>query len=322
MRAVWSFWPKPFYAHHMRVWLSDCHHLLAWVLSVESASRHYPRTTLVTDDEGARLLVDGLGLEFTTVTTELNALRDADPEWWVLGKLWAYRSQKEPFVHVDNDVFLWKRLPPKVERAGVCAQNPECFPLTADSWYRPAAYEQVIRSVSGWVPDEWRWSTSRKFTRAICCGILGGTAVDFLSYYADLAIRMIGHPRNCAAWHALGSPIGDNILFEQYLLAACLEFHRDRQGSPYRKVDAAYLFESTEQAFDEACAARIGYTHLIGGAKSDPGLMARLDARVRRDYPERYQRCRTLCGSGGVEDDPGPWPAPAPGQFCSRSSAG
>ena len=36
---------------------------------------------------------------------------------------------------------------------------------------------------------------------------------------------------------------------------------------------------------------RAGYTHLIGGAKNDAGLMARLDARVKRDYPEHYVRC-------------------------------
>ena len=291
MQAVWSFWSKPYAAHHRRVWLSDFHHRLAWVLSVKSASRHYPRTVLVTDADGARLLVDELGLRFTTVSTTLSALDDEDPEWWVLGKLWAYRQQREPFVHLDSDVFLWKRLPVKVERAAVCAQNPEFFPLTEDSWYRPHAYEEAIRSVSGWSPAEWRWSTSRRIGKAVCCGILGGTATDFLSYYADLAIRMVQHPRNRAAWAALGSPVGDNILVEQYLLAACLEFHRNRLGSPYRHVNAAYLFDSTDEAFDERRAARVGYTHLIGGAKNDPGMMLRLEARVRREYPDLYERC-------------------------------
>jgi hypothetical protein len=296
MQAVWSFWSKPYTAHHRQMWLSDLHHLLAWVLSVETARRHYPSTALVTDADGARLLVDRLGLRFTTVSTALSALDDEDPEWWVLGKLWAYRQQREPFIHVDNDVFLWKRLSAKVERAPVCAQNPEFFPLDEDCWYRPNAYEQAIRAVSGWAPEEWQWSTSRRMGKAVCCGILGGTATDFLSYYADVAIRMIQHPRNRAAWAALGSPVGDNILVEQYLLAACLEFHRNRPGSPYKGVDAAYLFESTDQAFDERRAARVGYTHLIGAAKHDRGLMARLEARVRNEYPELYERCVSCAG--------------------------
>jgi hypothetical protein len=291
MQAVWSFWSKPFRAHHTGVWLTDTHHLLAWILSVETAKRHYPTTALVTDVEGAQLLVDRLGLEFTTVSTDLTSLEDADPDWWVLGKLWTYRSRTKPFVHVDNDVFLWKRLPPRVERAAVCAQNPEWFPLTGDSWYRPADYDRVIRAVAGWTPEEWRWCTLRGFNEAVCCGILGGTAVSFLSYYADLAIRMIEHPKNRAAWTALGSPIGDNILIEQYLLSACLNFHRQHEQSTYANLHVGYVFGSTDEAFDETIAAGVGYTHLIGGAKRNPALMTRLEARVQRDYPEHYEKC-------------------------------
>ena len=90
----------------------------------------------------------------------------------------------------------------------------------------------------------------------------------------------------------LGSPIGDNILMEQYpLLAACLQFHQQHPQSAYRALDVGYLFDSTDDAFDESVAARAGYTHLIGGAKSNPVLLDRLAARVQRDYPEYYERC-------------------------------
>jgi hypothetical protein len=291
MHAVWSFWSKPFRTRHEQVWLTPAHHLFAWVLSVETAQRHYTTTTLVTDDWGVALLVDRLGLRFTSVSTELEALRDADPDWWVLGKLWTYRAQTQPFVHIDNDVFMWKRLPAHVEDAAVFAQNPESFPTAAESWYRPAAYARAIRSVDGWAPEEWWWSASRELNQAVCCGIVGGTAPAFLSYYADLAIRMIEHPRNRDAWACLGSPVGDNILFEQYLLAACVAFHQQRPASAYRDITIDYLFESTDAAFDEAIAARAGYTHLIGAAKSNRALATRLAARVRRDYPAFYDRC-------------------------------
>ena len=85
MRAVWSFWSKPFRAGRGSRWLSDYHSHLAWGLSVECARRHYPDTLLVTDDEGAALLVDRLKLPFARVSLELNQLRDRDPDWWALG---------------------------------------------------------------------------------------------------------------------------------------------------------------------------------------------------------------------------------------------
>src|ERR1039458_675758 len=72
MRAVWSFWSKPYKAHREGIWASQKHHLLSWVLSVATASVHYPDTELYTDDWGAWLLVDQLGLVFGKVSTDLN----------------------------------------------------------------------------------------------------------------------------------------------------------------------------------------------------------------------------------------------------------
>ncbi len=53
MRAVWTFWSEPYRSHYHRYWLSERHHLFAWVLSVLQASRHYPDTCLSTDSRGA-----------------------------------------------------------------------------------------------------------------------------------------------------------------------------------------------------------------------------------------------------------------------------
>jgi hypothetical protein len=291
MRAVWSFWTTPFRSHHKHVWLTERHHLLAWVLSVETAKRHYADTALYTDEEGARLLVDGLGLEFAHVSTELTALECAHPEWWVMGKLWTYRAQRQPFVHIDSDVFLWQRLPVCLERSGVFAQNPETFAFGDEAWYRPVRYDEAIRRLGGWAPCEWRAGVAQRLNNAVCCGIVGGQAVDFLAYYADLAIRMIRCGENQGIWAHVGSPISDNILIEQYLLAACVEYHRGRARSPFRNIDLEYLFQSAEEAFDEAAAARVGYTHLIGGAKGNPALLDRLERRVRREHPHLYDRC-------------------------------
>jgi hypothetical protein len=87
------------------------------------------------------------------------------------------------------------------------------------------------------------------------------------------------------------STISDNILIEQYLLAACLEFHWQRQESTHKNTEVRYLFHSSDEAFDETVAARAGYTHLLGGAKSNAALAQRLEARVQRDYPAYYERC-------------------------------
>lgn len=224
MLGVWSFWTKPFAAYYHKMWLSEQHHLLSWVLSVETAKKHYPRTSLVTDDAGARLLVDELGLEFDCVSTELNALDNRDAGFWALGKLYAYRLQTEPFVHIDSDAFLWKPLPDELTSAPVFAQNPELF--GSESTYFPERLECAL-SLGGslWLPAEWVWYRAAGLKqRGECCGILGGQDVGFINHYARQAIRLIEHPDNQAGWANLDST-KQNTLVEQYMLSACIEYH-------------------------------------------------------------------------------------------------
>src|SRR5487761_316445 len=140
MRAVWSFWSKPFREYKGRLWHSPLHHWLAWGLSLRLARRHYPETMLVTDLEGKALLVDTLGLSFTHVSTELDSIRQVDPGWWALGKLIAYRLQDRPFVHLDTDVFLWKPLPASFLSTHIFAQCPEDHPPLAE-WCGPHEVE-------------------------------------------------------------------------------------------------------------------------------------------------------------------------------------
>ena len=292
MLAVWSFWSKPWLKKFGSGWFSEKHHWCSWILSVETARKHYPQTRLVTDDLGARLLVDGLGLEFEQVSTELNALADCDPAVWSLGKLWAYRAQTKPFVHLDADVYLWKRLPERIESAPVFGQNPELFALGA-SHYRPEAVQTALtKNTSGWIPVEWEWSLSHGSPQsAACCGIFGGNHLEFVYHYADSAIRCVQDTRNSSGWSSLGGAGNHVTLLEQYHLAACATFHYQRPQSTFRSVELRHLFPSESTAFQPNAAAQMGYTHLLADAKRDKRVAGRLEQRVKRDFPNFYPRC-------------------------------
>lgn len=295
MRAVWSFWPRPFAAARAHAWGTESNHLLAWVLSFETARRHYHHTSLVTDEAGAQLLVDGLGLDFDSVSLGLDRLQHANPSWWTVGKLVAIAEQDEPFVHLDPDVFLWKPLPRALTAAPVLAQNPEPY-APGGTYYRPELIEAALPPGTGtWLPSEWDWYRRPGVVpRGECCGVVGGTDVEFLHHYAEQGLRLISEPGNATGLSVLPDPCDLSITLEQYLLAACIEHHRGRAGSPYRSVRIAYLFSSWAEAADDARAAQRGFTHLIADTKRDPDVMRRLERRVRADYPERYERCLTL----------------------------
>src|SRR5262249_39514181 len=93
LRAIWSLWTAPYVGARAGVWRTTLQHLASWILSYETARQHYADTALYTDDRGARILVDGLGLEFREVSTALNDLISFDPSWWSIGKFVAFQRE-------------------------------------------------------------------------------------------------------------------------------------------------------------------------------------------------------------------------------------
>jgi hypothetical protein len=288
MRIVWSLWTRPLsvgWRIRSRQVKVD---LLSWILSVGLAHRHYADTCLVTDTAGAALLVDGLGLEFAEVSLSLNALASHDPDWWALGKLYAYAEQPEPFLHIDGDVYLWEPLPEDLLAAPVIASHPE-YPQLGRSCYRPDVLERDLRAGGGYIPPELeRYLPIDGVLRAENCGIFGGNRLDFIRHYAETGKRLVEHPDNQRIWATRNANYADVIIIEQLLLSACVRYYRGRAGSPWSDIAIRCLFDSYEDA--AANAARRGFTHLIAGAKWDAAIVAGLERCVERQFPEHYAR--------------------------------
>lgn len=293
MRAVWSFWSKPFLSARGHAWREARHHWLAWALSVSLARRHFQTLQLVTDTFGKKILVEELGLPFDEIATDLDELCDVDPEWWALGKLKAYSLQTSPFVHLDADVFLWKPLPARLLTAPVFTQCPEWHSLDA-SWLRMGEISCAFERQGGRLPAEWRFATSRITDgfREENCGVVGGTRADFLRTYALTALALALAPANAAAWAELSPSDNYNMVVEQFLLAACIDFHAINPCSVFRGVEMHYLFSSWEEAHDRRASAEAGFSHLLGPfAKQDLDITTRLERRVETLDPALARRC-------------------------------
>lgn len=290
MKAIWSFWTPPYRHQRRSTWHTELHHWLAWGLSFHSVARYFAETELITDDEGAQILVDQLDLPFTHVSLALNRLASEDAGWWALGKLEAYRRQTEPFLHIDTDVFLWRSIPAELLEKDVIAQNPE--PIALASCYRPHLIEDALNSPhNGYLPEEWTWYRNAGQPRAECCGIFGGCRTDFIRHYADTAIQLLSHPENRAAMRAFHDKGSHMILLEQFLLSAVLDYHSNRASSPFEGIEIGYLFDTIEDAYSGPAAERMGFTHLAAGAKRNSRVCADLKRRVQHDLPNHFERC-------------------------------
>ena len=290
-RAVWSFWSRPFAHDTGQRWASERFHLLSWMLSFCTVGAQFESTALVTDDAGARLLVDRLGLPFDSVSTRLEALNGADPRWWILGKLQAYREQELPFLHFDNDVYLWRALPAPLLASDLLAQNPEYAPTSDVTFYKPTTFTASVLARHGILPAEWHAYVRSGGGTAICTGVFGGCDVDSIRRYAERAMSTIQRNENVPVWKTVNVGLPEQVLLEQYYLAA---FWADVDNDLGRRPQLTYLFSSLEEAYGRTASRRLGFTHLIAGAKRSPVLEQMVAARLRADYPERYEKVQAV----------------------------
>ncbi|MBL0011670.1 MAG: hypothetical protein IPP22_13260 [Nitrosomonas sp.] len=110
--------------------------------------------------------------------------------------------QKEPFIHIDSDVFLWKPLPVN-SHTPLFAQNPEYFDI-GTSFYMPERIESLVNKHGGWLPKEWIWYlSSGQQQKAESCGVGGGANTEFINYYSKRALETIEHSANTTLWATL-----------------------------------------------------------------------------------------------------------------------
>ena len=128
----------------------------------------------MTDTYGKALLADRLQLPFTSVCTTMDRVpAHVSARHWSLSKIVAYALQTGPFVHVDADVYLWKRLPAHLEAAPVCGQNTDSQVWLNYHYTEPYFLMYKFLTI---LPNDFTY-TPRIFhpwATAICCGILGG----------------------------------------------------------------------------------------------------------------------------------------------------
>ena len=120
-----SYWSKAYKNFPNSGWAFKETHYMSWGLSCLQLKQFYDEVELITDSEGADLLINKLHLPYTSCKTTLDKLNNENPAIWALGKIVAYEEQQEPFIHVDGDVYIWNSFPKRIEEAGIVAQNIE-----------------------------------------------------------------------------------------------------------------------------------------------------------------------------------------------------
>lgn len=286
MRIIHSFWSKPFLhnidnttINHLKDdWINLELYFMSWVLSCCSFKKHYSNITLYTDTIGKEVLIDILNLPYSSYSTELNSIDKYNCNFWALGKLHTYNLQKEPFIHVDGDVFIWDKLPADITDQDVIAQNEELN----DSLYREQ-FNEIIKNASYMPKEISEVYLSEAKIVASNTGIFGGNDIQFINEYSKLALHFI------ETNHNLGKLSGISLInhfYEQYFLWAYAN---------YKCKNVTYLLGDVSNDFDETLKfhlvpKREKYIHVVGGAKKNALACEQIIMRLKIDFPSDYQQ--------------------------------
>jgi hypothetical protein len=192
--------------------------LYTTALAVTMSRRHFKEVQFMSSDWGIKLFKK-IGLPVTEFSTDLNHMKTVSKFFWAYGKLLAYKKQEKPFIHVDNDVFLWKKLPDRILNAQLCFQSKEFFDLPGYKYYymlKPCFDEAKVKPqviVNNEIDDF-----------AYNCGICGGHKLEFFKEWEKCSSEYIFASENQDLFFNKYRDvlIHQNLFHEQYFGASLI----------------------------------------------------------------------------------------------------
>ena len=296
--AVFSYWSAPPYLNRYCGFNNKEDFLCSFALSAYCARLYFKKVVIFTDQRGVGQLDPILPL-FDEVHLDLQQLHDQQipSSLWAYPKIITYSQQKEPFLHIDNDVFFWERPPLAFLHQQVVCQSLEykmpmydfCFKKIADSPLRKefSKYTNLFKKLS-WMVGLGRSKTTNPVLTPNM-GVFGGVDIDFIQYYSQQVLQILRKKENIAFLRAHDFGDSFNAIYEQWVLSQ-LAFQENKVVVPLLKPPPGYRvcnkMGNIKKEHVYEGKTDIKYTHLVAGSKRDPYLADRVRVKASRMLPE------------------------------------
>lgn len=289
MKILHSFWSKPAMAVQKTDggrkdggWLRARYQYYSCALSCLKARDAFGAIDLVTDRLGKEILVDAMNLPYRKVEVLLDELNGFPTELWAVGKLFAYQVQREPFFHIDNDIFLWAPFSPQLLAAPLVAQNPE---LNLDY------YKQVLETCDALeiqLPEFIR-DVDRKSIFSSNAGVIGGNDFGFFARLSKDAFDFIHVNRNKIETATNASLF--NVLFEQLFYHHLARIDEIEIQYVVNKINP----NKKELVNFHITPSRNGYIHVFGNSlKRDQQVIDNVELAFKLEFPDYYYKVNSL----------------------------
>lgn len=264
-RAVYSLWTKPM--NGKTVGFNTEKNLIeCFALSLHYTKKWFDEVHLVTDFEG-KDLVEKYGLSFDNIDTSLeHAMMGIYENHWSLGKIYACKLQKEPFIHIDIDVILFKPLPDKFLKSDAAFQNLETE--SQEYWYK-----WLLDHAEKNYTSKPKWFDTEK-VKAYNCGVIAFNKLDVIQEWWTESLNYIkfldeskfnyDHHLSC-------------LIYEQFCIYCICKFYN-------YEVDLLTFYGENHEKYmgtiSEELAKKLGYTHLIAASKRDSLIEKKIKNRL------------------------------------------
>ena len=293
MKIIHSYWSKP-YIKAIREgyggWPDKGYHYMSQALSCMKYKEFY-RTELITDAKGYEVLIGLLKLPYDNVTIMLDEINDYPEDYWALGKLYSYKIQDEPFIHVDSDSYIWDRFPPDIETGNLIVQQLEI------GYESNTAFYSNLEDQLTYIPESitnYR-STNIEITQ-INAGIFGGSDLQFIHKFVDKAFSFIKKNPYDRLSRGISSWVY-NTYFEQFLFY-CSALNANKKITCLFSEDAKEKVNRTGYADIFQIPHNNKFIHYIGAAKRNYMLAFQMSQRLCYEYPKYYFRIKELIKRG------------------------
>jgi hypothetical protein len=303
MRIIQSLWSKPMLSKKMEKesrfsggWLDGRYHLMSWTLSCLQLIETYGAVELYTDSIGRELLIEKLKLPYTRVHVVFDRLKWVNPQLWAAGKLYAYNLQDSPFIHIDSDVYIWKKFSDRLEHADLIAQNTE----VNFSFYQELFQTICIENFK--IPlSVWRSYLNEGAINAYNAGIIGGRKHSFFKLYCQEVFHFLKQNRH--KLHLI--PIGKfNAFYEQhmyYCISKRSEIKVENYLETHDKNEINRILKGV--GLLKSTPSHATFVHLFGeDSKKNIIICLELEDKLLEMYPEWLKKVNQIFNSHILEN--------------------
>lgn len=261
MNIIMSLWTKPCVGGKAHGYSSIECMIDSIILSANVIKRHYSEVHFYTDKQGYDWIEPYLNkLPFTKIEVCLDEINWLDDRYWSLGKMYVYSLQKEPFIHIDNDVFVWEKFNEQLLDSDFLFQEIETF---NDSIWD--FYNKGLKIYGLAIPKEIEVLDS-----AFNCGVFGcltKEALDLIPIYYKTGFNFVKRTKiipniekESMSNRWLASVIIEQVFIYSLVLANNLKFNT--------------LLDSNTNKY------KLKYTHQIGATKRNNIVENRIKERI------------------------------------------